>query len=62
LESTSAAIIKTGKDAGKPSQSKVEIVPEKLKQAQDRVAALLSRFPVYPTIDVEYLRARFVAA
>jgi glycine hydroxymethyltransferase len=61
LKSTTPAIVKTGKDAGKPSQSKIEIGHEQLKEARRLVADLLGRFPVYPAINVEYLRTIFLA-
>ena len=60
LAATKPSVIKTGKDAGKPSLSKIEIDPPKLEQARALVAKLLGRFPVYPSIDVEYLRTKFL--
>jgi glycine hydroxymethyltransferase len=52
--------IKTGKDAGKPSQSKVALDPEAQNKAQALVDSLLARFPVYPSLNVDYLVKHFL--
>ena len=59
LSSTAAAKITKGENAGSLSKARYHIEPDRLKEARSRVADLLGRFPVYPELDLEYLRKSF---
>jgi glycine hydroxymethyltransferase len=48
-----------GKDPSKPSKVKYTVKPEAKAEALDRVAKLLDRFPVYPQLDLEFLKGAF---
>ncbi|NLN92479.1 MAG: glycine hydroxymethyltransferase [Candidatus Hydrogenedens sp.] len=56
LSNTQAAVLSSGANAGKPSKRKYILDQSSHDQAQERVHALLSRFPLYPTLDLELLR------
>ena len=60
LSQTKPAEIKTGEKAGTPSKSKYEIPAEAVGAAKERVQGLLRRFPVYPELDLEALKKRFI--
>lgn len=60
LSQTKPAIITKGEKAGTQSKSKYEVSSETVTEAQKRVKALLNRFPVYPELDLESLKKRFV--
>ncbi|MDG5816347.1 glycine hydroxymethyltransferase [Chitinispirillales bacterium ANBcel5] len=51
--------IASGPNAGKPSKAKYSIEPGAAGEAKDRVNSLLSRFPVYPELDLELLQKHF---
>lgn len=59
LSETKPKILTKGKNEGKPSKAKYDIDPSIIEQAKGRVEALLSRFPVYPEIDLELLERFF---
>ncbi len=59
LSNTAVAKITKGKSAGSLSKARYHIEPDRLDEAHSRVAHLLSRFPVYPELDLEYLRKSF---
>jgi glycine hydroxymethyltransferase len=48
------------KDPAKKSRVKYALAPTVKNEALERVHALLSRFPVYPEIDLEFLKKAFV--
>ncbi len=48
------------KDPTKPSKAKYEVAPAVKTEALKRVEALLSRFPVYPELDLALLKEAFV--
>ncbi len=48
------------KDPSKPSKAKYEIDAGAKKEAMNRVEKLLSRYPVYPELDLAFLRTSFV--
>lgn len=48
------------KDPSKPSKAKYEVLPAVKEEALKRVASLLSRFPVYPELDLNLLKEAFV--
>jgi glycine hydroxymethyltransferase len=52
-------IIATGDNKGQASKAKYSIDPKVKDAARSRVAALLSRFPVYPELDLGLLEKYF---
>jgi glycine hydroxymethyltransferase len=60
LAATKPEISSTGENAGKPSKAKYAIDESVKKQARSSVQKLLQRFPVYPQIDLEFLKKHFV--
>jgi len=60
LSNSTPATIKTGKNAGKKSRAKYDIDPEVVKTARARVAVLLEKYPLYPELDLEYMKKKFV--
>jgi len=61
LGRTKPAAIASGKNAGKSSRSRYEIDPGVVEEERKRVKALLDRFPLYPELDLDFLREQFVA-
>jgi len=59
LTNTKAAPIASGPNAGKPSKVKYAIAPEVLEDARAQTRDLLNRFPVYPELDLEFLKDHF---
>jgi len=59
LVATKPATIEKGANAGKPSKAKYEIEPAALEEAKGRIQALLGRFPVYPNLDLAFLKKHF---
>ena len=57
---TRPADVTSGPQAGSKSRARYEIEPKALQEAQERLGALLRRFPVYPNLDLEYLEEHFV--
>ena len=51
--------IAKGAGAGQPSKAKYALDPEAKNAARKRVGALLSRFPVYPELDLALLEKSF---
>jgi glycine hydroxymethyltransferase len=51
--------ITKGENAGKPSKAKYVIDPKVKDEAKSRVLALLSRYPVYPELDLAFLQKAF---
>lgn len=49
-----------GKDPSKPSKARYQVDPVVKTEALKRVEALLSRFPVYPELDLALLKEAFV--
>jgi glycine hydroxymethyltransferase len=49
-----------GKKGSRPSRAKYEVDPAAKKEALARVKALLGRYPVYPELDLDYLKKAFV--
>ncbi|MDQ2732219.1 MAG: glycine hydroxymethyltransferase, partial [Armatimonadota bacterium] len=52
---TKPSPVTTGPNAGTISKARYEVEPKAMEEARSRVAALLSRFPVYPNLDLECL-------
>lgn len=59
LTAAEPKILKTGKNAGKKSKAKYSIDPQVIATAKKRVTELLSAYPVYPEIDLEFLQEEF---
>ncbi|MFP4490002.1 MAG: glycine hydroxymethyltransferase [Spirochaetaceae bacterium] len=59
LSNTTPKILSTGKNAGKPSKVKYEIEPSVVEKAKKRVNDLLSRYPVYPELDLPFFKKHF---
>src|SRR6056297_312950 len=60
LSNTKPKILSTGKNAGKPSKAKYEIEPSFVKEAVERVQALLDRFVLYPELDLDFMEKKFL--
>ena len=59
LRNARPAKITKGENAGKPSKSKAVIDPEVKENAFTRVQDLLSRFVLYPQLDLQFLEENF---
>lgn len=59
LANTAPETIRSGPNTGQTSKAKYTIDPAAKAEAQARVKALLDRFPVYPELDLEFLRRHF---
>lgn len=59
LANTKPARVESGKNAGQLSKAKYEVDAKAHDEARARVKALLDRFPVYPQIDLAFLREYF---
>jgi glycine hydroxymethyltransferase len=59
LSGTRPETIAKGPNAGQPSKAKYALSLETKETARSRVAALLSRFPVYPELDLALLERSF---
>ncbi len=59
ISGTSPALIENGANAGKPSKSNYVLDSSIRKQAREKVSALMGRFPVYPELDLEFLKENF---
>lgn len=59
LSNTKPETIGNGAHAGQPSKAKYTIEQEKKENAKAHVAGIMSRFPVYPEIDLALLQRSF---
>ncbi len=59
LGNTTPEIITKGENAGKPSKANYQIAPTAKTEASARVAKLLDAFPVYPELDLAFLKKHF---
>ena len=59
LDNTKAEVLTSGANAGKPSKRKYVLDTGAKTEAQQRIQALLGKFPVYPEIDLDILQASF---
>lgn len=59
LANTKPTLIEKGEKAGQLSKAKYVIAPEAKEEACKRVKILLDRFPVYPEIDLAFLKKAF---
>jgi len=60
LKRTTAGVLTSGPNAGQPSKRLHALDPAASQEAQIRIAGLLSRFPVYPELDLEFLSQHFL--
>ncbi len=60
IKNTKPATIKKGKNEGKPSKSRYDIPAEVVESAKARVKALVEKFPVYPELDLEFMKKYYV--
>jgi len=60
LSNTKQAILDSGKNAGKPSKVKYILDDAAKSEAKARVKALLDKYPVYPELDLDFLRKEFL--
>ncbi len=60
LENAESATIKTGKNAGKKSKAKYDLAPEVAREARERVRVLLDKYPLYPELDLDYMKEKFI--
>jgi glycine hydroxymethyltransferase len=59
LSNTKPQMVESGKNAGQPSKVKYSLDPKALAEARKRTQTLLDRFPVYPELDLAFLRKHF---
>ena len=59
LKNTKAAILTSGPNAGQPSKRLHQLYEATCAAARERVGALLSQYPVYPGLDLEFLSRHF---
>ena len=62
LGNTKAALLTSGANAGKPSKRQYELDEGVRNEARGRVKALLTRFPVYPMLNLDVLKSFFPAS
>ena len=60
LSNTRATKITKGKSAGQMSKARFKVEDSALATARERIADLLSRYPLYPELDLAYLQKAFV--
>lgn len=59
LKNTKPVILTKGENAGQPSKARVVTEPNARKEANERVLALLSKFVLYPQLDLQFLQTAF---
>jgi len=59
LTNTKPEVITAGDNAGKPSKAKYVVDAGAGDEARARVRALLDKYPVYPQLDLEFLKKHF---
>lgn len=62
LKNTKPALIESGANAGKPSKAKFQIDPAIVSEARGRIKTLLDQYPLYPELDLDYLKECFAKA
>ncbi len=60
IKNSKSAIISKGKNEGKKSKAKFDISEEVVSNAKKRVKALVDKYPVYPELDLDFLKAHYV--
>lgn len=59
VEHTERGVIEKGPKAGQPSKTHYVIAQDVLEEARESVSDLLDRFPVYPQLDLAFLKKHF---
>ena len=59
LKNAKPAIITKGEKAGEVSKNRAKAPKEVIESAKERVLKLLSAFPLYPELDLEFLQREF---
>lgn len=59
LSHTKPTVIETGANAGSLSKAKYQTEAAAITEAKQRVQTLLNRFPVYPQLDLKFLKEHF---
>ena len=59
LKNTKPVILTKGENAGQPSKARAVTEPNARKEANERVLALLSKFVLYPQLDLQFLQTAF---
>lgn len=60
ISNTKPGVVASGPNAGQPSKIAYEIEPAAQQEASARVKALLDKFPLYPELDLEFLKKHFL--
>lgn len=60
IKNTKPALIKKGKNEGQPSKARYVIPGDISKEAKTRVKVLLEKYPVYPELDLKFLKKHYV--
>ena len=60
IKNTKSAIISKGKNEGKKSKAKFDISEEVVINAKKRVKSLVDKYPVYPELDLDFMKAHYV--
>ena len=61
LKNARPAILTKGEKAGQPSRNKAKAPKEVMDEARSRVHALLAAYPLYPELDLDFLKEEFLA-
>ena len=60
LKNARPAILTKGEKAGQPSRNKAKAPKEVMDEARSRVHALLATYPLYPELDLDFLKEEFL--
>jgi len=61
LKEAKPVVLTKGENAGKPSKNKAKAPEDVIKAADDIIRGLLKDFPLYPELDMDYLKEAFGA-
>ena len=60
IKNTKPSVIRKGKNEGKLSKAKYDISEEVIGTAKARVKTVVDKYPVYPELDLDFLKAHYV--
>ena len=60
LKNAKPVILTKGENAGKQSRNKAKVPSAVLEEARSRVSSLLRAFPLYPQLDLDFLKDEFL--
>ena len=60
IKNTKPSVIKKGKNEGKLSKAKFDISDEVVANAKARVKTLVDKYPVYPELDLDFMKDHYV--